>query len=91
MFASNVMNIMNVVFVQPVTRILNMTIPALNITLWQFFMAIFMLGFVLKIVLSLMNTTINGINYRSTSYHGKNKPYEPKANRKDGNNDKNTD
>lgn len=90
MFATNVIHILRVIFVQPVTRILNMTIPALNITLWQFFMAIFMLGFVMRIILSLMNTTINGISYRSTSFHGKSKPYQPKV-RRDGNNDKNSD
>lgn len=88
MFSSTGANVL-AMFFSWIWTIANMTLPGLSITLWQLFTGIFMISFVLRLVISLLNTHVGGFSYRSTSYQSKKSPNEPKAHKasEGGNND----
>lgn len=52
---------------------INITIPGLTVTLWQLAVGLLMFRVVWKIALGITNTSVGGVSYRSSSYHGKKK------------------
>lgn len=54
-------------------QIINLRLPNMNITLWQFALGLFFFRVIFKLILSLMDTRIGGIGYRGSSYHGEDK------------------